>query len=137
VYLVSLDGFIRDGKVSCEVSLGGSETKKKVCHLVTYCGPLTLYDLHSVVRRYLCITTDDRPVNSHQHTHGNCHGRYYQFGFTSMACTLNLGVIKIMIISACQVYTTGQKRAVVSVQRPEEFAVADAMLCEWKLMAVL
>jgi hypothetical protein len=136
VYLVSLDGFIRDGKVNFEVSLSGFVTKKKGCHLVTYCGPLTLYDLHSVVRRYLGITTDDRPVNSHWHTHGKCYGRCYQFGFRSMACTLSLGVIKFKISSACRVYATGRKRGDVSGQRPEEFAVADAMLCEWKLMAV-
>jgi hypothetical protein len=53
-----------------------------------------------------------------------------------MACTLSLGVIKFKISSACRVYATGRKRGDVSGQRPEEFAVADAMLCEWKLMAV-
>jgi hypothetical protein len=136
VYLVSLDEFIRDGEVNFGVSLSGFVTKRKGCHLVTYCGPLTLYDLHSVVRRYLGITTDDRPVNSHWHTHGNCHGRRYQFGFTSMACTLSLEVIKLMTIYACGVYATGGKRRDVPSQRPEEFAIADAMLCEWKLMAV-
>jgi hypothetical protein len=136
VYLVSLDGFIRDGKVSCEVSLSGFVMKKKVCHSVTYCGSLTLYDLHSVVRRYLGITADDRPVNSHWHTHGNCHGRRRQFGFTSMTCTLSLGAIKFTTSSACRVYATDGKREDVSGQRPEELAIADAMLCEWKLMAV-
>jgi hypothetical protein len=34
------------------------------------------------------------------------------------------------------VYATGGERRGASGQRPEEFAIADAMLRRWKLMAV-